>query len=51
VTYTSSTRKRTGDAEMDWRPTPEKNIEAMPCRGKISPLKYLVDDLGRDHDT
>ena len=26
---------RTGDAEIGWRPTPEKNIETMPCWGKI----------------
>jgi len=24
----------TGDAEIGWRPTPEKNIETMPCWGK-----------------
>ena len=29
-------RKRTGDAEIGWRPTPEKNIETMPCWGKIA---------------
>jgi hypothetical protein len=26
-------RKRTGDAEIGWRPTPEKTIETMPCWG------------------
>jgi len=25
--------KRTGDAEIGWRPAPEKNIETMPCWG------------------
>jgi len=30
----SLARKRTGDAEIGWRPTPEKNIETMPCWGK-----------------
>jgi hypothetical protein len=24
-------RKRTGDAEIGWRPAPEKNVETMPC--------------------
>ena len=27
-------KKRTGDAEIGWRPAPEKNIETMPCWGK-----------------
>ena len=27
-------RNRTGDAEIGWRPAPEKIIEAMPCWGK-----------------
>ena len=27
-------RKRTGGAEIGWRPAPEKNVEAMPCWGK-----------------
>jgi len=43
-------RKRTGDAEIGWRPTPEKNIETMPCWGKNSPENCLVD-LGRDTRT
>jgi hypothetical protein len=43
VTHTSFARKRTVDAEIDWRPTPEKNIETMPCWGKNSPEKFLVD--------
>jgi len=34
VIHTSLARKRTGDAEIGWRPTPEKNIETMPCWGK-----------------
>jgi hypothetical protein len=33
----SLARKRTGDAEIGWRPMPEKNIETMPCWGKNSP--------------
>ena len=32
--HTSLARKRTGDAEIGWRPTPEKNIKTMPCWGK-----------------
>ena len=27
---TSLARKRTGDAEIGWRPTPKKNIEMVP---------------------
>jgi len=46
----SLARKRTGDAEIGGRPTPEKNIETMPCWGKNSPEKCLVD-LGRDTRT
>jgi len=43
--------KRTGGAEIGWRPAPEKNIETMPCWGKKnSPGKCLVD-LGRDTRT
>ena len=38
------------DAEIGWRPTPEKNIEKMPCWGKNSPENCLVD-LGRDTRT
>jgi len=34
VIHTTLARKRTGDAEIGWRPTPEKNIETMPCWGK-----------------
>jgi len=34
VIHTSLARKRTGDAEIGWRPTPEKKIETMPCWGK-----------------
>jgi hypothetical protein len=34
VIHPSLARKRTGDAEIGWRPTPEKNIETMPCWGK-----------------
>ena len=34
VIHPSLARKRTGDAEIGWRPAPEKNIEAMPCWGK-----------------
>jgi len=37
VIHPSLARKRTGDAEIGWRPTPEKNIETMPCWGKNSP--------------
>jgi len=48
--HTPLARKRIGDAEIGWRPTPEKNIETMPCWGKNSPEKYLVD-LGRDTRT
>jgi len=50
VTHPSLARKRTGDAEIGWRPTPEKNIETMPCWGKNSPESCLVD-LGRDDVT
>ena len=46
----SLARKRTGDAEIGWRPTPEKNIETMPCWGENSPENCLVD-LGRDTRT
>jgi len=31
VTNISPTRKKTGNADIGWRPAPEKNIEAMPC--------------------
>ena len=31
VIHPSLARKRTGDAEIGWRPTPEKNTETMPC--------------------
>ena len=41
--HPSLARKRTGDAEIGWRPTPEKNIETMPCWGKNSPENCLVD--------
>jgi hypothetical protein len=34
VIHPSLARKRTGDAEIGWRPTPEKNVETMPCWGK-----------------
>jgi hypothetical protein len=34
VIHTSLARMRTGDAEIGWRPAPEKNIRAMPCWGK-----------------
>ena len=34
VIHPSLARKRTGDAEIGWRPTPEKDIETMPCWGK-----------------
>jgi len=34
VIHTSLARKRTGDAEIGWRPTLEKNIETMPCWSK-----------------
>jgi len=34
VIHPSLARKRTGDAEIGWRPPPEKNIETMPCWGK-----------------
>ena len=40
----------TGDAEIGWRPAPEKNIETMPCWGKNSPENCLVD-LGRETRT
>jgi len=30
VIHPSLARKRTGDAEIGWRPTPEKNTETMP---------------------
>ena len=50
VIHPSLARKRTGDAEIGWRPAPEKNIEAMPCWGKNSPENCLVD-LGRDTRT
>jgi hypothetical protein len=30
----SLARKRRGDAEIGWRPAPEKNIETMPFWGK-----------------
>ena len=33
VIHPSLARKRTGDAEIGWRPTPEKNTETMPCWG------------------
>jgi len=36
VIHTALARKRTGDAEIGWRPAPEKNIETMPCWGKIA---------------
>ena len=48
--HTTLARKRTGDAEIGWRPAPEKNIETLPCWGKNSPEKCLVD-LGRDTRT
>ena len=35
--YTALARKRRGDAEIGWRPAPEKNIEAMPCWGNKEP--------------
>jgi len=35
------------NAEIGWRPTPEKNIVTMPCWGKNSPENCLVD-LERD---
>jgi len=41
---------RAGDAEIGWRPTPEKNIETMPCWGENSPENCLVN-LGRDTRT
>ena len=50
VIHTTLARKRTGDAEIGWRPTPEKIIETMPWWGKNSPEKGLVD-LGRDTRT
>ena len=50
VIHPSLARKRTGDAEIGWRPAPEKNIETMPCWGKNSPENCLVD-LGRDART
>ena len=50
VIHPSIARKRTGDAEIGWRPTPEKNIETVPCWGKNSPENCLVD-LGRDTRT
>ena len=53
VIHTTLARKRTGDAEIGWRPAPEKNIETMPCwaaGAKNSPEKCLVD-LGRDTRT
>ena len=50
VIHPSLARKRTGDAEIGWRPTPEKNIETMSCWGKNSPENCLVD-LGRDTRT
>jgi len=34
VIHPSLARQRTGDAEIGWRPTPEKDIETMPCWGK-----------------
>jgi len=30
VIHSLLARKRTGDAEIGWRPAPEKNIETMP---------------------
>ena len=48
--HPSLARKRTGDAEIGWRPTPEKNIETMLCWGKNSPENCFVD-LGRDTRT
>jgi len=48
--HTSFARKRTGDAEIGWRPRPEKNIETVPCWGKNSPDICLVD-LGGDTRT
>ena len=50
VIHTSLARQRTCDAEIGWRPAPEKNIETIPCWGKHSPEKYLVY-LGRDTRT
>ena len=38
------------DLSIGWRPTPEKNIETMPCWGENSPEICLVD-LGRDTRT
>ena len=32
--HNSLARKRTGDAEIGWRPTPEKDIETVPFWGK-----------------
>jgi len=51
VIHPSLARKRTGDAEIGWRPTPEKNIETMPCWGKKNSPENCLVDLGRDTRT
>jgi len=50
VTHTWLAKKRTGDAEISWRPAPEKSIETVPAGAKTSPEICLVD-LGRDTRT
>jgi len=48
--HTTLARKRTGDAETGWRPTPEKTLRRCPAGAKNSPEKCLVE-LGRDTRT
>jgi hypothetical protein len=51
MVHPSLAGKRTGDAEIGWRPTPEKNIETMPCWGKKNSPENCLVDLGRDTRT
>jgi len=45
VIHTSLARKRAGDAEIGWRPAPEKNIETCEKNIETAPCWHLLGQL------